>query len=149
MIAAFHPLLKLDRIIVYRSFAHDLNQLSTVSYFTREQINFVHTYLTNMSKDYASELSKKKCRNNLGRMFSVESALVKKTLLKWFNAKFKRTFVTVDPFAKMRFEATNKINWQKDKCVICKFPMKLNATNFENSAMTYADFVIRLEHTFL
>ena len=51
----------------------------------------------------------------------------------------------------MRFEAVNKIDWQKDKCVICKFPMKLEPTNSQtsNSTMTSGDFVIRFEHTFL
>ena len=43
-----------------------------------------------MLKDMAFEVSKRKCRNSVGQMFSIESALVKKTLLKWFNAKFKR-----------------------------------------------------------
>ena len=84
-------------------------------------------------------------------MFSVESALVKKTLLKWFNTKFKRTFTELRPITKLRFEAAKKINWQKDKCVICKFPVKLEPTNWQtpSSAMTYGDFVIRFEHTFL
>ena len=76
---------------------------------------------------------------------------MKKTLLKWFNTKFKRTFTEIKPITKIRFESANKINWQKDKCVICKFPMRLEQTNSQtpNSAMTYGDFVIRFEHTFL
>ena len=84
-------------------------------------------------------------------MFLVESALVKKTLLKWFNAKFKRTFNEINPIKKIRFEAANKINWQKDKCVICKFPMRFEPANLQtpSSSMTYGDFVIRFEHTFL
>ena len=84
-------------------------------------------------------------------MFSVENDLVKKTLLKWFNAKFKRTFTEIKPITKLRFESENKIDWQKDKCVICKFPMRLEPTNLQtsNSAMTYGDFVIHFEHTFL
>ena len=43
-------------------------------------------------------------------MFSAESALVKKTLLKWFNAKFKRTFNEINPTKKLRFDTANKIN---------------------------------------
>ena len=70
--------------------------------------------------------------------------------MKWFNAKFKQTFNEINPITKLRFEAANKINWQKDKCVICKFPMKLEPTNSQipNSAMTYGDFVIRFEDIF-
>ena len=36
MIVAFHPELKLDQIIIDRSFAHSLEQLATLDYFSRE-----------------------------------------------------------------------------------------------------------------
>ena len=35
MIVAFHPELKLDRIIIQRSFAHSIEQLTSLHYFTR------------------------------------------------------------------------------------------------------------------
>ena len=104
-----------------------------------------------MLKDAANEVSKRKCKNSLGQMFSIESALVKKTLLKWFNLKFKRTFTTINPMEKLKFESSNKIDWKKDKCVLCKFPVKLEPTNSltPDSEMTYGDFIIRFEHKFL
>ena len=103
MIVAFHPALKVDRIIIYRSFAHSIKQLTTLDYFSREQITFIEPHLINMLKDMAFEVSKRKCKNSVGQMFSIESALVKKTLLKWFNAKFKRQFDEIDPIQKLRF----------------------------------------------
>ena len=104
-----------------------------------------------MLKDAANEVSKRKCKNSLGQMFSIESALVKKTLLKWFSLKFKRTFTTINPMEKLKFESSNKIDWKKDKCVLCKFPVKLEPTNSltPDSEMTYGDFIIRFEHKFL
>ena len=84
MIVAFHPPLKLDRIIIYRSFAHSIEQLTTLDYFFRENISFIEPHSINMLKDMAFEVSKKKCKKSVGRMFSIESALVKKTLLKCF-----------------------------------------------------------------
>ena len=108
MIVAFHPALQLDRVIVYRSFAHTLDQLSNIDYLTREQIGFIDSYIIHMLKDCASKVSRKQCKNSLGQMFLVENALVKKTLLKGFNAKFKRTFTVIDPITKMRFEAEKK-----------------------------------------
>ena len=42
-----------------------------------------------MLKDMAFEVPPKKFKNSVGKMFSIESALVKKTLLKWFNQKVK------------------------------------------------------------
>ena len=53
----------------------------------------------------AFEVSKRRCKNSIGQMFSIESALVKKTLLKWFNQK-------------LTYDSQNQINWQKDKCLI-------------------------------
>ena len=90
MIVAFHPAYKLHRIIICRSIAYSIEQLTTLDYFSREQITFIEPHLINMLKDMAFEVSKRKCKNSVGQMFSIESALVKKTLLKWFNAKFKR-----------------------------------------------------------
>ena len=39
----------------------------------------------------------------------------------------------------------------KNKCVICKFPLKLEPANYEKSddKMSFGDFVIRYEHKFL
>ena len=63
-----------------------------------------------MLKDMAFEVSKRKCKNTVGQMFSIESALVKKTLLKWLNAKFKQQFDKINPIQKLRFEIQNPIN---------------------------------------
>ena len=38
MIVAFNPKLDLDRIIIQRSFAHSIEQLTTLDNFTREQL---------------------------------------------------------------------------------------------------------------
>ena len=99
-IVSFYPELNLERIIIYRSFAHSLDQLTTLSYLTREQITYIERHLINMLRDIAFEVTKRKCRNILGQMFSIESALAKKTLLKWFNLKFKRQFEKLKPFKK-------------------------------------------------
>ena len=40
MVVAFHPALKLERIIIYRSFAHSVEQLTNLTYLSREQITF-------------------------------------------------------------------------------------------------------------
>ena len=108
MIIAIQPALKLERIIVYRSFAHSLEQLTSLDYLTREQINFIEPYLIKMLKDIAFEVSRRKIKNSLGQMFSIESALLKKTLLKWFNVKYQ--FTNIDPFKKLFYEHKNPIN---------------------------------------
>ena len=89
MIVAFQPELNLDRIIILRSYAHTIEQLRSLNYFSREEINFIESCLIKMSKDMALEVSKRGCKNNMEQIFSIESAFVKITLLRWFNKKFK------------------------------------------------------------
>ena len=149
LIAAFHPHLQLDKIIVNRSFAHSLEQLASIDNFSREQIMFAEQYLLNMLRDYAKVVAKKKCNNSMGKMFSVEIALLKKTLLKWFNTKYKRNFLLVNPMEKMRYEMKHKIDMQKSRCTICQFPLKLEITEFDNPEMTYGDYIVCFEYKFL
>lgn len=114
MIVAFHPQLKLDCIIVKRTFTHSIEQLTSLDYFTREQITYIDQSQIKILKDMAFEMAKRRCKNSIEKMFSIESALVKKTLLRWFNQKFKRQFDKINPIQKLRYESKNPINWEKD-----------------------------------
>ena len=40
---------------------------------------------------------------------------------------------------------------ERKKCVICKFPLKLEPTNYltPDNEMTFGNFIIRFEHKFL
>ena len=78
MIVAFNPELNLDRIIIQRGFVHSVEQLTSLDYFTWEQITCIDQSLIKMLKDMAFEVSKRRCKNSIGQMFSIESALVKK-----------------------------------------------------------------------
>ena len=111
MIVAFHPELKLGRIIIYWRFAHTIEQWTTLDYFSRKQIAFIDPYLIKMLKDMGFEVSERECINSTGKIFFIESALVKKTLLKWFNHKFKQKFDKIDPFRNARYENQHSINW--------------------------------------
>ena len=63
-----------------------------------------------MLKDMAFEVSKRRCKNSIGQIFSIESALVKTTFLRWFNQKFKRKFDKINSFQKFRYESKYPIN---------------------------------------
>ena len=58
MIVAFNPELNLDRIIIQRSFAYSIEQLTS---FTREQITCIDQSLIKMLKDMAFEVAKRRC----------------------------------------------------------------------------------------
>ena len=104
-----------------------------------------------MLKNMPFEVAKRRCKNSVGKMFSMESALVKKTFLRWFNQKFKRKFDKINSFQKFRYESKNPINWGKDKSVTSKFPMKLKPTNFKtpDDKIAFGYFLIRYKHKFL
>ena len=89
LIVAFHQVLNLNRIIIQRSYSHSLEELTTIKYLNNDQMKFIDLQTLNQLKDIAINVSKRKCKNTMGQMFCVETAFVKKTLLEWFNKKFK------------------------------------------------------------
>ena len=84
-------------------------------------------------------------------MVTTESALMKKTLLEWFNKKIKSQHLELDFLRKNQYERKSPIDWNNDKCVICKLLLKIDPIGYDvpNSKMSYGDFFIRYEHKFL
>ena len=80
-----------------------------------------------MLKDMAFDNSKRKCKNNMGQVFCIES------------------------YKKIRYEQQNPVNWKIDTCISCRMPLKVEPTNFKtlDDEMSFGDFVIRYEHKFL
>ena len=101
MIVTFHPELQINQIVIQRSFAHSIEQLTNLNYSTQEEIKFLDNTLLKMLRDMAFDVSKRKCKNNMGQMFCIENALVKKTILQWFNKKNKQQFVEMSPIKKL------------------------------------------------
>ena len=58
-IVAFNLELNLERIIIQRSFANSIDQLTSLNYFTREQITFIDPSLIKMLNDMAFEVEKR------------------------------------------------------------------------------------------
>ena len=85
LIVAFHPALNFHLIIIQRSYAHSLEQLTSLNYFSEDQMKFIDVEIIRQLKDIAIDVSKRKCKNKMGQMFCNECTLVKKTLLDCFN----------------------------------------------------------------
>ena len=75
IILAFHPKLKMDRVIIQRSFGHSLEQLTTIDYLANGQMSFVDVKLIKQLKDSTLEVNRKKYKNAIAQMFSIEYAL--------------------------------------------------------------------------
>ena len=87
LIVAFHPalilnlnpfILNLNRIIIQRTYAHSLRQVTTLDYLSEDQMKFIDLQILNQLKDIAIDGSKRKCKNTMAQMFCIENALVKK-----------------------------------------------------------------------
>ena len=151
LIVAFHQALNFNRIIIQRSYSHSLEELTTINYLSDDQMKFIYLQILNQLKDIAIDVSKRRCKNTMGQMFCVETTFVKKALLQWLNKKIKSQNLEINTLTKMIYEQKNPINWKKDKCVICKIPLKIEPTNYEtpDDEITYGNFVIRFEHKFI
>ena len=151
IIVTFHPALNLDRIMIQRSYAHSIDQLTSLNYSSDDQMKFNNLEIIRQLKDIAIDVSKRKCKNMMGQMFCIKTALVKKTLLAWFNKKYKSQFVELSSFSKMMYEKKNLINWRSDKCVICNMLLRVEPTSYLtiDEEMAYGDFIIRYEHKFI
>ena len=114
-------------------------------------MKFIDVQVIRRLKDIATDVNKRKCKNTMVQMFCIESALVKKTLLYWFNKKYRMQYLEINAFLKMQYERNNPANWRDHKCVLCKMLLRVEPTNFKtpDDEMTYGDFVIRFEHKFI
>ena len=77
---AFHPHLNLRKVIVQRSYGHLLKQLIMIDHLTNDQTSFIDVTLVKQLNDIAQEVSRRKCKNALGQMFTIETALIKKNI---------------------------------------------------------------------
>ena len=68
----------LRKIIVQRSFGHSLQQLTTIDYLANDQMLFIDVTLIKQLNDIAQEVSRRKCKNDFGKMFTIETSLIKK-----------------------------------------------------------------------
>ena len=54
------------------------NELTSISYFTADQLNFADAKLDSQLRDSALEVDARQCKNALAQMFTIETTLVKK-----------------------------------------------------------------------
>ena len=82
--------------------------------------------------------------------FNIELKFACDILQKWFNFKIKPGNLEIPPLKKLKYERENPLT-SESKCAICHFPMKINpkGLSFTKNDMSYLDFLIRKEHTFI
>ena len=81
LIVAFHPALNVNRIIIQRSYAHSLEQLTSLNYFSEDQMKFVDVHLIRQLKDIDIDVSKKNLKIQWVKCFVLKVPLLKKHYL--------------------------------------------------------------------
>ena len=79
-------------------------------------MKFIHVKLVTQLKDMVQEVSRRKCKNALGQMVSVETALIKSTLLEWLNKNIKSQHLELNLLIKNMYIIGKKINVSYVKC---------------------------------
>ena len=150
IIVAFHPDLKMKKIICERSYGHSLEKLNTIDYLSEDQIKFCQATTLKQLRDVAHLVSLRKSKKAMAQMLTIEMFLLKETLGAWFNKKIKSNNLSIKPLDKIQYEQKNQVDWSQDKCVLCNFKLDI-MTNVRtpDSEMTCRDFYIRQEHKFL
>ena len=81
-------------------------------------------------KDCVMKVYSKKHKNTIAEMFNIELKFACDILLQWYNYKFKAERISLS---------------------ICDFPLDVTpkGINFEGTEMSYLDFLIKREYSFL
>lgn len=87
VIFAFHPELKLERLITQQSYRHLLDKLLTVDYLTGNQINFTNFKKILQLRDAVVAVADRRDKLAISTIFNIELKFASDTLLKWFNIK--------------------------------------------------------------
>ena len=146
MVVAFHPDLKIPRLVIFQSYDQDQNALTSLSHFLALEFNFFgdpenfnKTTLTQL--ETAAFLVQKREKNTaLAEMFSIELKFTTDCLKNWFAKKHKILDLEID--LKTEFIQNNPLK-KDDLCCLCDFPMDPRAQN------GWAEHVFRAEHLFL
>ena len=86
IIFALHPDQDFDRVIIESSFGHFCENVTSLNYLTREQLDFNDKTLLHL-RDCALTVADKKIA--ISEMFTTELKFAGDCLPKWFNKKFK------------------------------------------------------------
>ena len=108
IIFAFHPKLKMKRVIIERSFGHSFQKLTTIDYLTTEQSKFKDVITLKQLRDCALAVSSRKKCTAIAEMFSTELKFASDCLLKWFYSKNKKFELSLQE--KRDYEIENPID---------------------------------------
>ena len=131
IVFAFHPELDINRVTIERSFGQSCERLTSLSYLTREQLEFKDNKKLLQLRDCIVAVAEKKNKIAIYKMFSTKLKFAADCLLKWFNKKFKLNNLELSNEEKRKYEIKHRIDWMQDRCCLCPFPLEINLTSID------------------
>ena len=119
-----------------------------MSHLTDEQLALRKQTTVEQLRDAVIAVHEKKSKNAIAELFNVELKFTCDLLTKWFNYKIKNLAVT--EVSRHLYNRQNPIT-AESKCKICHFPINVSpkGLSFKQNKMSYLDFLIRKEHSFI
>ena len=148
IVFAWHPKLNLPRQCVVRGFNHSIDQLADISHLTDEQLALRKQTTAEQLRDAVIAVHEKKSKNAIAELFNIELKFTCDLLTKWFNYKIKN--LAVSEVSRLLYNRQNPIT-AESICKICHFPINVSpkGLSFKQNEMSYLDFLIRKEHSFI
>ena len=133
-IHAFYSDLKVDKIVTFRSFQQNAEEIYSLNHFLQEHTKYFDAVTFNQLNDTATNVLVRQKSTSLSELFSVELKFTIYTLVKWFNEIFKSKFLELNEIQKQIFVKENPLDWSKICCRICG--LKLSTSTKEGHEKT-------------
>ena len=138
MIIAFHPELKLPRLVIYRSYNQNKNEISSLSHFQILITKIKKVTLNQLENSSFSVQNKDNC-NALVEMFNIELKFTVDCLKFWFK---HQKVLKLDEETKMNFRTLSP-QTNEMICTICDFPLNPRVEN------GWTDHIFKAKYLFL
>ena len=125
-IYSFHLSLRLDKVVVFRSFQQTPEQIHDLSHFKNEHSAFFDKTTFYQLKDAASAVLAQEKLTSLAELFSVELKFTIGTLKAWFGKIIKPKFFEIDYTNRQDFRKKNPVD-SSTVCYLCDFPLVVDS----------------------
>ena len=95
-ICPFHLDLKLDKIVIFRSFRQNAEEIYSFNHFSQEHIKYFDAVTFNQLKDATTDALVRQKSTLLYELFSTELKFTIGNLVKWFNDVYRSKFLELN-----------------------------------------------------
>lgn len=142
----FHLHLNLDKIMIFRSFQQNAEEIHDLSHFRPKPIPFFDRITFNQWKDARTAVLASKKSTSLTELFSVELKFTINSLNNWFRNTIKIKSLELDDIKKQIYVKENPIVSSKIIYCICGFLIDIESPG---EAQHWYDFAVEREHLFI